>query len=220
MNTTTMPASAPDATAASEMPHSHSPARQYHAQVLMYDGRRYCVLTDEGCFWVVAAAGCLLQPAVADTVLVSIVGAGGYVLNVLERAQPDHDAVVALPGTLRLQAEKVEITARKGLNIDAGTCLDFKAGTARMHYQTLDMKGSSLHTRWTHRTDVAEQRIDIASYSEIHRGRSIRRISGHEEVTTASYRQTVTRDWTLSAGTASLVGQYRVAIDGNSVQIG
>src|SRR5690554_3167572 len=85
---------------------ANGPARQYHARLVMSDGRRYCALTGEGAIWVVPAAGCLLQPSVGDIALVSVTGGGaGYVLSVLERAKPEQDAVMSTPGTLRLQAD-------------------------------------------------------------------------------------------------------------------
>src|SRR5690606_24001989 len=54
-----------------------TPARQFHARLVMTDGRRYCALTGEGAIWVVPAAGCLLQPAVGDIALVSVSGPDG-----------------------------------------------------------------------------------------------------------------------------------------------
>lgn len=220
MNSIETQATLPDTDTVSELPRSSGPARHYHARLLMRDGRRYCALTDEGAIWVVMSAGCLLQPAVGDIALVSIASAGGYVLSILEHAQPDQDTVVSVPGTLRLHAGKVEVSARERLAIDAGESLQLKAGTARMHYQSLNVEGASLYSRWTQRTDVSHEHIDSASYRETHSGRSIRRTTTHEEITAASFRQTVTRDWTVNAGTTSLVGRDRVVIDGNSVQIG
>lgn len=220
MNSIRAHAIRPDASTASDVPRAEGQARHYHARLLMCDGRRYCALTEEGAIWVVAAASCLLQPAVGDIALVSIAGTGGYVLSILERAHPEQDAVVSMPGTLRLHAEKVEIAAREALSIDAGASLKLKAATAGMQYQALSVEGEILQTRWKQRADVAKERIEIASYSETHSGRSIRRIATHEEVTAASFRQTVTRDWTVNAGTSGLMGRDRVAIDGNSVQIG
>jgi len=186
----------------------------------MRDGRRYCALTGEGAIWVLPAAGCLLQPAVGDLALVSVAGAGGYVLGILERARPDQDAVVSMPGGLRLEAGRMEITARESMDIDAGPQLHLRADTGHMRFQALGIDGARLHARWTQRVDISKQRIDIANHAESHWGHSVRRIATHEEVTAASYRQVVTRDWSVRAGTAGLLGRDRVAIDGDAVQIG
>ncbi|HLV27968.1 MAG TPA: DUF3540 domain-containing protein [Burkholderiaceae bacterium] len=197
-----------------------TPARQFHARLVMTDGRRYCALTGEGAIWVVPAAGCLLQPAVGDIALVSVSGPDGYVLAILERAQPDSEAVVSMQGALRVEAGKVDIVARQGVDIDAGTQLTLRATDGRMHYETLNMEGARLHARWTQRVEVTQQRIDISKRSETHFGHSTRRIATHEEVTATSYRQIVSRDWSVRAGTARLVADDRVVIDGNAVQIG
>lgn len=220
MNTVTKLETRPDAEALSGVAAGQGVARQYHARLLMRDGRRFCALTDEGAVWVVTAAGCLMQPEVGDTALVSVAGAGGYVLTILERAQPERDAVVAVPGGLRLEAQSVEVAAREGVGIEAGSELCIKAGAGRMHFDSLRLEGMKLHTSWTQRTEISKQRIDIASYSESHRGYSVRRIGTHEEVTAASMRQLVSRDWSVRAATAGLIGRDRVAIDGDAVQIG
>src|SRR5690606_3243210 len=93
-------------------------ARQYHARLVMHEGRRYCALTDEGAIWVAPAACCLLDPAVGDVALVSIAGTNGYILSVLERGRPEQAAVMSVPGTLQLRAENVAISAHSELSLD------------------------------------------------------------------------------------------------------
>lgn len=197
------------------------PARQYHARLLMGDGRRYCALTDEGAIWVEAAAGCLLQPRVGDIALVSVAGATGYVLAVLERADTSGDAVLAVPGNgLRVEAGKIDIHADASLTLSSGAQMQLNARTAGMLFERLNVEGVALHARWTQRVEVNIQRIDIAERAECHWGYSVRRIGTHEEVTAASMRHVIDRDWAVRAGSAALLGRDRVAIDGNAVQIG
>src|SRR3546814_19676989 len=119
---------APESTIQTDPPpgpaHNNGQARQYHARLVMHEGRRYCALTEEGAIWVTAAAGCLLQPAVGDVVLVSVAGANnGYILSVLERGRPEQDAVMSVPGTLQLRARHVEICAPSELNLGDGGSL-------------------------------------------------------------------------------------------------
>lgn len=207
--------------------HGSGQARQYHARLVMHEGRRYCALTEAGAIWVTAAAGCLLQPAVGDVVLVSVTGANGYILSVLERGRPEQAAVMSVAGTLQLRAQNVEISASSELSLDAGASLHIKADAAqvdldaaRVRCQALSLQGAKLHSRWEQRVDIAQEHVTIASYSETHMGQSTRRITGHEEVTAASFRQSATQDWTVRAGTATLVGRNRAVVDGNSIQIG
>jgi hypothetical protein len=227
MNSTTPIDQKDDSKAAPEPRCAAGPARQYHARLVMRAGARYCALTEDGAIWVTAAAGCLLQPTVDDIALVSIVGAGGYILSILERGRPDRTAVMSLQGTLRLETGKLEVATPEGLSLDAGSSLHintdaarFELGTAQVRCQTLGMEGANLLTRWDRRTDISGERTDIASYSEARFGQSTRRIAGHEEITAASFRQAVTRDWTVRAGTTTLVGRDRAMIDGDSIQIG
>src|SRR5690606_21331698 len=204
-------------------------ARQYHARLVMQDGERYCALTDAGAIWVVAAAGCLLQPALGDIVLVSATGAKGYVLTVLEREHKDETAVLSVQGHARLRARggRMEIAAEQGLAVDAGTGLVVSAQTAhvsvasaKVDCEALAISGTQMQSHWERRTDIAREHVEIAASSESHLGRSTRRIAGHEEVSADSSRQLVARDLTVRAGTATLVGRDRIAVDGDSVQIG
>ncbi|AEC20871.1 hypothetical protein PT7_2331 [Pusillimonas sp. T7-7] len=178
---------------------AHGQARQYHARLLMQEGRRYCALTDEGAIWTMAAAGCLLQPAVGDIALVSIMNGTGYVLTVLERADDSQVAVLAMDGDTRLQVQdgKLEIAC-----------------------QDMDVRGDRLTACWNQRTDIAIEHLEYAARSEAYLGRSTRRISGHEETSANSSRSVVQKDWTTLAGVATVVGKDRTVVDGDSVQIG
>src|SRR3546814_3104002 len=79
-----------------------------HARLVMGYGKRYAALTRQGAVWVTPAAGCLLQPAIGDLALVSLMNGQGYILTVLERAAPDSPAEVALPGDLQLSLRSEE----------------------------------------------------------------------------------------------------------------
>lgn len=204
-------------------------ARQYHARLVMQDGERFCALTDAGAIWVAAAAGCLLQPELGDVVLISATGAKGYVLTVLERGRKDKTAILAVQGDACLQARdgRLQIASERGLTLDAGAELTIHAEaacvsleSAKVKCDDLSVQGKQMQSHWDRRTDVAQEHVEIAVNSEAHLGRSTRRIAGHEEVSVDSSRQVVARDLTLRAGTATLVGRDRVAVDGDSVQIG
>jgi len=210
-----------DSTAVTRAAAAPSVAQQYHARLLMCDGERYCALTEDGAVWVKAADGCLMRPRVGDLALVSVCGASGYVLAVLERAQPEADVVLGVAGCgVRLEARRVAIAADEDVTLESGAHLGLCARHADMQFETLAMEGKSLHARWTQRTEINTQRIDIADRSECHWGYSVRRIATHEDVTAASLRQLVTRDWSVSAGTAAVLGRHRAVIDADSVQIG
>src|SRR5690606_37590882 len=65
-------------------------AALHHVRVRSVEDGLYTVVCATGLYRLPAAAGCLLQPQVGDLVLISLSGGSGYVLNVLEQAEPDH----------------------------------------------------------------------------------------------------------------------------------
>jgi len=200
-----------------------------HARLVMGDGTRYAALTPQGAIWVTPAAGCLLQPAIGDLALVSLMNGQGYILTVLERAAPDRPAEVALPGDLHLSLPqgRLAVTATHGVALDAGPALDVAAGrltaalqTADVACQALRLTGDEAFSQWNTRTDMAGSRLDIATRSESHAEHSVRRIAGHEEVCAQSMRHLVDQDWSVHADTADLKACDRAAVTAASVQLG
>ena len=90
-------------------------------RVIALEGERFGVVGSTGQrYWLAAAFSCLVRPVVGDKVLISLEGAGGYILSVLERtiAQPtrlrlDGDLQISLP------AGSLSIEARDGVHLDA-----------------------------------------------------------------------------------------------------
>ncbi|MBV7486024.1 DUF3540 domain-containing protein [Bordetella sp. BOR01] len=213
----------------SSLPAANQEANLQHARLVMSDGKRYAALTGQGTQWVIPAAGCLLQPAVGDLALVSLMGGQGYILTVLERGAPETPAEVTVPGDLRLSLPegRLELAAARGMALDAGPALNVVARQltaalqgADLACQALRLAGDEACSQWNTRTDVAGSRLDIATRSESHVEHSVRRIAGHEEVTAQSMRHTVEQDWSVRADTASLKARERVALAAASVQLG
>lgn len=208
---------------------AHQEACLQHARLVMSDGKRYAALTPQGTQWVTPAAGCLLQPAVGDLALVSLMDGQGYILTVLERVAPDTPAEVALPGDLQLSLRhgRLTLTAAHGIALDAGPTLNVAAQQlttvlqgADVACRTLNLTGDEAYTQWNSRTDVSGSRLDIATRSESHAEHSVRRVAGHEEVSAQSMRQIVENDWSVQADTADLQANDRVAVNAASVQLG
>lgn len=190
-------------TGARQSAHTTS-ARLHHARLIMREGNRYCAQTDEGAIWVQAAAGCLLTPEVGDVALISLTGHVGYILNVLERAHKTQPAVLAVPGELQVRASQ----------------LTLQASTAQMNFEQLQMQGKQLKSEWHRRIDVANQQFVAVSYCESMFNRRVTQVQGHDDMRSESYRQTVNQDWTVRANTNVVLGQSRVVVNGNAVQIG
>ncbi|CAM3696889.1 DUF3540 domain-containing protein [Bordetella tumulicola] len=208
---------------------AHQEASLQHARLVMSDGKRYAASTRQGTQWVTPAAGCLLQPAVGDLALVSLMDGQGYILTVLERGAPDSPAEVALPGDLQLSLPqgRLALTAAHGIALNAGPMLNLAAQQlttvlqdADVACQTLNLTGDEAYTQWNSRTDVSGSHLDIATRSESHAEHSVRRVAGHEEVSAQSMRQIVEHDWSVQADTADLQADDRVAVNAASVQLG
>lgn len=73
------------------------------------------------------AVGCLVRPLAEDRVLVVLVGAEAFVLNVLERPAPNY-ATLALPGrgNLAIEGETVTLSSRQRLALRADA-MDLRA---------------------------------------------------------------------------------------------
>lgn len=201
----------------------------FHARLVMGDGKRFAALTGQGTQWVTPAAGCLLQPAVGDLVLVSLAGAQGYVLMVLERAAPETTAELSVPGDLRLSAPdgRLRLDAAQGIELDAGPALHLAARqlsalihAANVACNSLRVSGDEACSHWNTRTDLSGTRVEIARSTECHTERSVRRIAEHEEVTARSIRHSVEHDWSIHAETADVSARVRVALQAPSVHLG
>ena len=199
-----------------------------HARVLATDGERYGVNTPAGRHWLKPAAGCLLVPEVGDLVLMSLAAGQGYVLTVLERAS-QAAAALRIDGDVELQVPSgaLRVRAQGGVELDAGPALrvrgesaTLEAGRAALRIDELDVVGGNSHAIWQNRTDLAQQRLEIAARSETRLGHSVRQVSGHEEVSAGSMRVRTEGDWQLRASRATLSAEHRVAVDAAQVQLG
>ena len=211
--------------------HPMSQARLHHARLVMCDGNRYAALTDRGAQWVRPAAGCLLQPAIGDWVLISCSDSDdqGYILTILERATPDTPAQIAMPGDLHLSLPdgRLTLNASQGIGVNAGAALDVASQQlsaslqhATVACQTLHITGDTAQSYWQTRTTLSNHTLDVATRHEIHTQHSVRRVNGHEEVSVQSLRQLVEDDWSVCADTVDLTARDRASIQGDSVQLG
>ncbi|WP_153100034.1 DUF3540 domain-containing protein [Paraburkholderia hayleyella] len=180
----------------------------YHAEVTaLHADDTLAVSCDGFAFEVRLAAGCLLQPAVGDTVLVTVAGETGYVLNVLEQA-----AAAGARRVLRL-GDEVQLATEAGtLSLEARhaalrfTSCDWHSGTLHWH-------GDEARSVWRERSDWSERRFEAAGTAEECLGESVRRIAGHEETSAHSMRQRIAAEWEAYAQDVSLFGEGRVKVD-------
>lgn len=205
------------------------PAVLRHARINAVEGDRFGVVSTEGYrYWLKPALGCLLQPAVGDRVLVSLDGEEGYILNVLERSQPQ-PAQLRVEGNLSLSLPSgmLSIQARDGMAVDAGDLLSLHArqgfahlDTVQLGVGTLQVSGQCADNHWLERNDHVVHHSEQAVRHTADYGDSRRQVHGHEDLQAGSLRQRVDKDWSLRGETLDLFADVAVAVGGERIKLG
>lgn len=205
-------------------------ATLHHIRLAIRDDKRFGASVNARCVWLIPACGCLLQPHVGDLVLASVIGEQGYIVTVLEQANPDGVTEISAPGDLRLALPngRLNIMAAQGMLLDSGPSLEIRATRwsakfqqAQVYSQTMKVCGQTMQSQWHSRTDTCDgTHLAIAARGETHLGSSVRRVKGHDESSAQSLRQLVERDWSVLADTASVEGRREAVLNAASVQIG
>lgn len=205
------------------------PATLRHARINAFDGERYGVVSPEGHrYWLKPALGCLLQPAVGDSVLISLAGDAGYILSVLERSQPS-TSELRVAGNLHLSVPTgvLSIETRDGVSLNAGDMLAIQAKSliagvtdANLAVSALKVTGECNESQWVERNDTAVRHSERAVTHSAEYGDSRRRTQGHEDLHAGSVRQQVEKDWSVRGETLDLFAQVTVALDGERIKLG
>ncbi|MGE8186823.1 DUF3540 domain-containing protein [Pseudomonas sp. NPDC086278] len=200
-----------------------------HVRINAVDGDRFGVVSAEGYrYWLRPALGCLLQPAVGDTVLVSLTGQEGYILSVLERSQPQA-AQISVPGDLRLSLAQgaLSLETRDGLTLDAGTILAVQSrrtvahlGDAQIGVDTLGVIGEKVESHWVERHESAVYHSEQAVRHNAEYGDARRVVEGHETLSARSVHQYVEKDWSLQGETLDLFAEVTVAVRSDRIKLG
>ncbi|KFE54507.1 DUF3540 domain-containing protein [Pseudomonas syringae] len=206
-----------------------SPAVLRHAQINAVSGERFGVVSAQGHrYWLKTAMGCLLHPAVGDTVLITLAGEDGYILSVLERTQ-QQPSQLRVEGDvhLSLPSGALSIKTRDGLSADTGPMLALRADHAVAHFteaqvgvKALSVTGERSDHYWNERNDSAIRHCEKAVRHTANYSQSRREVKGHEELTSGSLRQRVDKDWSLRGETLDLFAEVTVAVRGERIKLG
>lgn len=206
---------------------SHAVLR--HGRINAVEGERFGVVSAQGHrYWLKPALGCLLQPAVGDSVLISLACEEGYILSVLERNKPQ-SSELRLSGDvlLTLPTGALSIEARDGVALDAGASLAVRADRAAGHFAKaqlgvnhLEVTGERVDQHWIERNDSAVRHTEHVARHFAEYGDSRRAVQGHEELRAGSLRQRVDKDWTLRGETLDLFAEVTIALDGERIKLG
>ncbi|SNR89532.1 Protein of unknown function [Humidesulfovibrio mexicanus] len=177
------------------------------------------------------AASCLLRPEPGDLVLAALPesGAAPYVLSVLERAEPDSQAVLDLPSGARVSAPQgsVHIEAAEGIALSTpgelaaqAARMSFAAGSVRWLADAFSYVGKTLELIATRFTETAQERDTQAGTWTQRLGDSFRRVEELDETQAGAVR-TLARDTALLHGRVTYVqAEEFVKADGQEVHLG
>lgn len=174
----------------------------------------------------VRAAGCLLEPAPGDLVLL-MRQAGGthYVLNVLEKEEsactlrfPGDVTVDASQGGCSIQARDVAITGQNSAALFAKE-LTLAGHRGRLRFAGLDVLARTLDARIERIKSVAEKIRLTASNLTSHVGRVLR-LTGFELHRARSVRTEVDERFAVQAGQASILARDEVTVDAEKIHLG
>lgn len=200
-----------------------------HMRLNAFDGERFGAVSAEGHrYWLRPAFGCLLQPLVGDSVLVSLAGNEGYILCVLERSQ-QQAGELRISGDLRLSLPSgaLSIDTRDGLVLNAGPTLAVQANKltstieqAQIALGKLQISGERAENYWLERHDSSVHQHQQVTRHRADYGDSQRHVQGHEELSAGSVRQCVEKDFSLRGETLDLYAQVSVTLRGERINLG
>lgn len=205
------------------------PVTLRHARINAVDEDRFgMVSTDGGRFWLKPALGCLLQPEIGDTVLISVAHDEGYIIAVLERSIPTPPHIhFGGDLTLSLPAGCLNIHTREGVSVNAGKKFSLLAdeGSAQIAYLLgtvglLQICGERADSYWSERNNISLHQCDTAVRYTSEFGDRYQQIHGHDETQAGSLRQRVDKEWTASCESIYLCADITVTIDGQLIRLG
>jgi hypothetical protein len=172
------------------------------------------------------AAGCLLEPAPGDVVLILRQDSGdNYVLNVLEKQDPGR--ALRFPGDLALdvsqgrctlRAQDLDMTGMRTASL-RGREVTLAGQEGRMRFVRLDVLARTLEARIQDVKSLGEK-IQIAASNLTSRLGRVLRLTGHELHRARSVRTEVEQRFAVQAGQVSVLAEEEVSVDGEKIHLG
>ncbi len=172
------------------------------------------------------AAGCLLEPASGDLVLVMLHSDDThYVLNILEKEHsanrirlPGDLTVVADHGKLTFQGRAVSMCARDAANI-FGKEVTLAGQTGRMRFAGLDLLAKSLDAK-IQNIHALGDKVKLAATNLTSRLGRVLRLTGFELHRAKSVRTEVEERFSIQAGQADILAKDEVNVDAEKIHLG
>lgn len=196
--------------------------------VVRREGATLTVETSRGLVTARRAAGCLLDPAPGDEVLVGRSGEDAWVVVVLDR-DPARSTEIAVEGDLRLRSSrgKVAVVGQAGVDlISAGptkllsNTLEVRSVTANVVVEGIDLVGGWFRAELD-RARLAAKSLDqvLDRFSQRVR-RSYRRVEDIDQLQAGTVHHRVEKTLRVHAHDAAVTADGIVKLDGKQIHVG
>ncbi|WP_051356457.1 DUF3540 domain-containing protein [Azorhizobium doebereinerae] len=159
------------------------------------------------------AAGCLVEPAVGDLVLLATAGADSFVLSVLDRLLPG-EAALSVPGadSVRLAAPQLALVGTREVAIDGGS--------VAVRARAFTLVGRLASFVADHLRITARRREVVADTSAEQAGSRTVVVRDTDVLEAGTRVETVAGISSASAATAVMVAKEDLRFDGKRVTVG
>lgn len=167
------------------------------------------------------AAGCLLEPAPGDLVLIAVGETEDpYILNVLTRASAAPCTLAALDGgPIALKGARIDLTAGTGLSLTAPQ-LAVTTDEAAVAFRKASLVGKGVFAALDRIETVAQEVMAFAHRSVETIGTLVRRVQNQEVTSARQVVQQVDETLTIQATHAAIVARDQMRIDGERITMG
>ena len=205
-----------------------SQAALYFGEVKARHENRYIVLTDLGSLRAKRASGCLLEPRIGDRVLLAAADATqAYILNVLERSQPNQTAVLSaggdlawrIPGRLEIRAGSVDLEGSEKVSLNTPE-LTLNTMTARTRFLEWHFLGGLLEGR-VDRGRALFRHLDLSAERLVQKiKRSYRQVEEFEQSRIGRLRYIIRDLFSISSKNTNIQSEKHVNIDAEKINLG
>jgi len=192
----------------------------------------YAVACREDILLCMRSAGCLIDPAIEDKVLVSlenIENGSSYVLTVLERARKEtpvsltlHEnaVLIAGPDMIAINGRRSIVLQTKGNVTTTADRIDMHAREGRWMVRSLSMMGLRMESFWTECQNTASHVKNIFITQIQHLVNSHRHVEGLDETHASNIRLIASETLSGSGRSINHTASDIVKIDGRKIHLG
>ncbi len=191
-------------------------------------GRRFMILTGCGLIRADRSTGCLLEPKKGDKVLAVLAPPDqAYILNILEREDPEEKVVLSVDGSaslkvngdLEFEADRIQMTGADNMTLNASE-MNLNTINGHARFASFRFMGGLLDGRIA-KVKTAAKYIDTTAERIVQRfKRSYRRVDELEESKIGRMRCLIKDLFYVRSKNTTLKSEKRVKVDGKKIMLG